>query len=365
MKPEYIDFFIGANTPLGFVSRYDQIAKDESIKKIYVIKGGAGTGKSTLMKKIAEKCFDNGSVVERIHCSSDPDSLDCVVVRDKGFAILDGTPPHPMEPQYPGAFEKLVDLYPCWNEEKLERSLEDIKKCVAEYTGYHQRACKYLYVVSSLIKSNMQSAEQYTNYDKINRYVNRVIKKEFPKISGEKGEEKIRFLSAVTPKGVKLYDVTIQAMCDRAYVIEDDIGAASQYMLSEIRKAALERNLSIISAYCITSPYEKLEHIIIPELKLAFLTSNKFHKIQQSKSEKRVKASNFTNVSEMSKRKNYITFNKKGARSFLDEAVKSMKEAKRLHDILESIYIPCVDFDKVNEIQETLTDKLNIKKSSD
>jgi len=365
MKAEYIDFFMGANTPVGFVSRYDQISQDSNIKKIYVIKGGAGTGKSTLMKKIGEACSESGGVIERIHCSSDPDSLDCVMVGKRGFAILDGTPPHPMEPQYPGAFEKLVNLYPCWDEEKLEKSLDEIKSCVAEYTGYHKKACNYLYIVASLLKSNMLIAQEYTDYDKINRYVNRIVKKEFLKASGEKAEEKIRFFSAVTPKGVKFYDVTAKALCDKIYVIEDDIGAVSKYMLGEIRKAALSRNFSIISGYCVTSPHEKLEHIIIPKLKLAFLTSNKFHRVEYLKPQKRVKASNFTDVAELNNKKNYITFNKKASKSFLEETVRCMQEAKKHHDALESFYIPCVDFDEVNKIQDGLLDKLNIKKSSD
>ena len=92
MGADYIDFFLGANTSKGFLSRYEQISKNQKIKKLYVIKGGAGTGKSTIMKKVAEEYHKRGFQIERIHCSSDPDSLDGVIVEEKGMAILDGTP---------------------------------------------------------------------------------------------------------------------------------------------------------------------------------------------------------------------------------------------------------------------------------
>ena len=169
MSGKYIDFFLGANTPAGFVSMYDQISNNEKLKKIYVIKGGAGTGKSSLMKKIGEDCCNDATLVERIHCSSDPDSLDAVIVEEKGFAILDGTPPHPMEPKYPGAVETLVNLYPSWDEEKLEKNVERIKQYVKEYTDCHRKACAYLSAVASLFKENRRVAEPCVDYKKMDR----------------------------------------------------------------------------------------------------------------------------------------------------------------------------------------------------
>lgn len=362
MSGKYIDFFLGANTPVGFVSMYDQISKNEKLKKIYVIKGGAGTGKSSLMKKIGEDSYKSGDFVERIHCSSDPDSLDAVIVEEKGFAILDGTPPHPMEPKYPGAYETLVNLYPSWNEEKLEDNIETIKKHVKDYTDYHKKACMYLSVVASLLNENRQVAGECTNYSKIERYVTNLTRREFAKATEENGREITRFFSAVTSEGVKIYNITIETLCDKIYLIEDDIGAASQYLLKAIRKRALDNKIDIISGYCVTSPYEKLEHIVIPQLRIGFLTSNKFHKINANIAKNHVKVSRFTDLKKLNERRQYIAFNKKAATSILNEAITAMQNAKKHHDLLEDCYIPCVDFEKVDNIRKELVDKLNIKK---
>ena len=362
MNGKYIDFFLGANTPIGFVSRYDQLSKNEKLKKIYVIKGGAGTGKSSMMKRIGDDSYKNGDFVERIHCSSDPDSLDAVIVEEKGFAVLDGTPPHPMEPKYPGAFETLVNLYPSWDEERLEENAEKIKQHVKEYTEYHKKACAYLSAVASLLNENRKVADLCTDYKKIERYVNNLTRREFAKVTEENSRENVRFFSAVTPKGVKIYNITIETLCDKVYLIEDDIGAASQYLLKAIRAKALDKKLDIISGYCVTSPYEKLEHIIIPQLRIGFLTSNKFHKIKVNITEKRVKVSRFTDLKKLNERKQYISFNKKASVSLLNEAIRSMQNAKKHHDLLEECYIPCVDFEKVDNIRKELITKLNIKK---
>lgn len=89
-----LHFFLGANTPQGFVSRFDQLADPTDGWREFVIKGGPGTGKSTLMHKIADAFQPVTEHLELIHCSSDADSLDGVIIHDKKVSIADGTPPH-------------------------------------------------------------------------------------------------------------------------------------------------------------------------------------------------------------------------------------------------------------------------------
>lgn len=89
-----LHFFLGTNTPQGFVSRFDQLADPLDGWREFVIKGGPGTGKSTLMKRIAAEAGTRCKRVELIHCSSDVDSLDGVILHDIKTSIADGTSPH-------------------------------------------------------------------------------------------------------------------------------------------------------------------------------------------------------------------------------------------------------------------------------
>src|SRR5690554_6153355 len=93
--------FLGGNTHLGFFSYYDHILPQEDADIIFVIKGGPGTGKSSCMKKSAREMLSRGHVVEFMHCSSDSDSLDGIVIRDLKAAMLDGTAPHVVDPKHP------------------------------------------------------------------------------------------------------------------------------------------------------------------------------------------------------------------------------------------------------------------------
>ena len=87
-------FFLGANSARGFVSFYDDLIDLKTANGVYILKGCPGCGKSSLMKKVASAAESKSIKVERIYCSSDPDSLDGIVLPELGKAIVDGTAPH-------------------------------------------------------------------------------------------------------------------------------------------------------------------------------------------------------------------------------------------------------------------------------
>ena len=98
--------FPGGNTSEGFYSYYDYVLPQERAERIFILKGGPGVGKSTFMKKIAEEMLNRGYDVEYMHCSSDPSSLDGIVVPAKNVAVIDGTAPHVIDPKNPGRWMK-------------------------------------------------------------------------------------------------------------------------------------------------------------------------------------------------------------------------------------------------------------------
>ena len=53
-------FFAAANTSSGFVSFFDRLFDPKTLKKIYILKGGPGVGKSTLMKNAAKAAEKKG-----------------------------------------------------------------------------------------------------------------------------------------------------------------------------------------------------------------------------------------------------------------------------------------------------------------
>ena len=103
-------YFLGANSPSGFFSLYDNFVNPDSGDFLWVLKGGPGCGKSGFMRTVAAAAHDAGLATELICCSGDPDSLDGVYIPALRLAYADGTAPQVLEPVYPAAASMYLDL---------------------------------------------------------------------------------------------------------------------------------------------------------------------------------------------------------------------------------------------------------------
>lgn len=124
-KGSSVNRLFGASTVHGPIDYIENITAD--IEKRYFIKGRPGTGKSTFLKKIAERAMINGYHVEIYHCAFDPNSLDLVVIRDLGICLFDSTSPHEYFPSRDS--DEIIDIY---QEAVKEHTDEEHKEQIAE-----------------------------------------------------------------------------------------------------------------------------------------------------------------------------------------------------------------------------------------
>ncbi|WP_156136502.1 hypothetical protein [Candidatus Soleaferrea massiliensis] len=322
-----------------------------------MIKGGPGTGKSTLCKQVAKAASEFTDNIEFLHCSSDPHSLDGVIISDYKISLFDATSPHVVEPKYPGAFESVINLCDCWDEDALQQNRDEVVALFAANQGCHARCSKFLAASGSLLNDTYHIALECTNIPKLSRYVTRLISRELKAKAAGTGQEKVRFLSAVTVGGLMMFTDTAKAYCDRVYVIDDNYGSVCRLLLHSIRAYALKSGYDIITCYCPLSPYDKIEHLFIPELGLGFMTSNKFHPLT-FEAYKHINSNRFLDLEQLKKRKQRIHFNQRIINEMLAESGKLVTQSKVIHDDLEKYYTQNTDFDKVAaKIQET-TDKV-------
>ena len=137
-------YFAASNSSEGFRNYYGEVFARAD--RLYVIKGGPGTGKSGLMKKCALAAERKGDEVELYYCSSDPSSLDGVLILRDGesVGILDGTAPHVWEPTHPGAREEILNLGQYWNAELLREQKNEILALANKKSTAYKRAYDYL-----------------------------------------------------------------------------------------------------------------------------------------------------------------------------------------------------------------------------
>lgn len=344
-----LHFFLGANSASGFVSFTDELVSMAERGRLFLIKGGPGTGKSTMMHHAAEILSDQEPGFEYIHCSSDPDSLDAVIFDRSGIAITDATPPHVIEPQHPGACETVVNLCSCWDEEILQEERAELLALSRQYSACQQQCVRFINAAHSLLSDNASIALSCTDPAKIAKTAANIIGRECRRRRGI-STEKRRLLSAVTPKGNIGLLETLQS-CPRIYYIKDPYGASSNLLLTALRSLLMECGVTLYTCFCPLNPHGKIDHILVPELGIAFVTGNRAFPLELLPEPYRVISfSRFTDMEALSRRKQRLRFNRRASEEILDAAVRSLRRGKSIHDAIEQLYAKAVDFTAVQEL---------------
>lgn len=347
-----VDFFMGTNAPDGFVSLYEELQIPIPGIRRYLVKGGPGTGKSSLMRHTAEQFASRETLLERIHCSSDPDSLDGVIFHTGGFSLVDATPPHVIEPSFPGGFETVINLCEYFEEDKLERRLEDTVALQQANSACHQKCRSLLKCVELLCSDSRRLAGACTDCAKAEALAARICRRELraPSKTG-KGREWKRLLSAVTNQGVLTYTQTVPALCRKAYLLQDDYGCASGVILRRIREEAQKQGYDQFTCWCPLAPRERLEHLFLPELGIGFLSQSRFEDFSDLQGKlplKVIRYTRFTDLEQLRRSRQHLRFNRRAAEEMLGAAVDALRRAKRIHDDLERQYSDAVDFARVD-----------------
>lgn len=351
MNIEVASFFLGANAPGGFVSRFCDVYDVREGWRAYILKGGPGTGKSTLMKRVAAEALARGQSVWCSPCSSDPESLDAVVLPDRRTCVMDGTAPHVIEPKYPGMCEILVNLGDHYDADLLALSAERLYAKFADNAALHKRAARYISAAGQVLADNMKMAAGCTDIERAAAYGAALARRLLPKCRERAGLEQVRFLSAVTPKGYLCLSGTVTALCPTVKVIADRYGAASAAALSAFRLVALERGYDIISCRSPFFPQGAPEHLLVPEAGVALCTSSELLPIE---AERFIRAERFTDCERLRRHKQRLSFNRRAAAELISAACDTLAAAKSVHDQMESYYIGAMDFSALSARTERL-----------
>lgn len=336
-----VKYFLGANSPQGFYSLYNSFT-DHAEERLYIIKSGPGSGKSTYMRIISEEAERAGYMVERILCSGDPDSLDAVKIPALGLAWVDGTSPHVIEPAYAGSGDVYVDLNRFYDTEGLRREHGTIIELTDSYKSWYTRAYKLVSAAAAVCEGLTPKLPDST-VSSAERRVKGIISRELTK-QGSGGKVQRRFLSALSFKGEMCLWNTVEALADKVYVLDNELGLGT-LMLERLASAAAERGHDAVHCFDPMAP-QNLEHIILPRLGLAFLTQRDASKCP-IEPYRHLCLDAMPTRRELAELRPMIRSRNREAENLKQLAVDALKKAKELHDKLEERYNPYVDFDGV------------------
>ncbi|MBN8193147.1 PRK06851 family protein [Bacillus sp. NTK074B] len=354
MKGKIRHYYAGGNTAKGFYSLYDSVL--EGLQRLYILKGGPGTGKSSLMKTIGERFHEKGIEVDYLHCASDNQSIDGVILPEFGVGIVDGTAPHIIEPKAPGVIEEYVNLGVAWDREELSGHKEDILRLNDQISSFFQKAYE---TFASSLRAHDDIEEIYISnmdFTKANELTNELISHLFEdKCLTKSSTIKHRFLGAATPDGAVDYIQNLTGDVDKRYFIKGRAGSGKSTMLKKIASAGEEKGYDVEVYHCGFDP-NSLDMLIIREKGIAIFDSTSPHEYFPERQSDEI-IDMYERCITSGTDEKYAAEIERTTKAYKDkmkEALSYLKEAKSLREQLEAIYIKAMDFSKVNAIREEI-----------
>lgn len=340
-----ITYFAGSNTETGFRGLYDDIAEEDSMERVYIIKGGSGTGKSTLMRKIASDAEKQGADCTYYLCGSDPDSLDAVVL-DNRIAVLDGTPPHAREMKYPGAVSELIDVTRFWDDRILTEKRETIRRLCHEKQQAFATAYRYLKAAALLEKEAFETAGKLLNTEKMYGFCRRLLAKTRKRIppNGTKGRIRSVYTHGIGIRGMVCTDTFVQ-LTENHYFLEDAWGSTGSFFTC-LAESCRDVGYDVLLARLPLN--DRIAAAVIPALSLSLMVGNEYS------SDKTIHMSRFFQKEPFDGQKGKLRLANKCMTSLLRDCVESFREAGEAHFALEKIYISAMDFAALNDYTETV-----------
>jgi len=338
-------YFAAANTGQGFVSFFDGIFTD--ISHLYIIKGGSGTGKSRMMKDIADRAEQLGYSVGRCLCSADADSLDAVIIPELSVGILDGTSPHVTDPKYPGAVDEIVDVGRFWDKDKLRLHTDSIREMIDRKSLLFACAYDLLRAAGSADALLSRLRKGAVDRQKMNSAVERLTRKWK---NGSGYAEHIRILDAFTMKGEVRLDLFNQR-AERRYLLDGRHGAESEFLRGIVRVAKEKRQ----PVFLAPDPVDlsRICEVMLPELGIAFVRRD-----PDDKAERIINTERFVRPEIIRKFKPCLTEANRRKRGLLQSVNTILSEIRKLHFEIEDIYISAMNFDAKEELTAALIDEI-------
>ncbi|MDD4169012.1 MAG: PRK06851 family protein [Desulfotomaculaceae bacterium] len=353
-KGKLTNLFPGGNTSKGFYSFYDHII-DHNATRVFILKGGPGVGKSTFMRKIGVMMLEQGYDVEFHYCSSDNNSLDGICIPAIGVAMIDGTAPHVVDPKNPGAVDEIINLGEFWDEDKIHA----IKEAVLQSSTRVGRLFKIAYnqlAEAKVIKNELDSyLEEAANHARVNETAGKIIKSildDAPVQHEKEPKSRHLFATAFTPEGQWHHLDTILQEVRKLYLVTGKATGLTSRIVGATANVAHENGLETRVFHCPLEP-DNVDLVIIPQQGYAVMKDipGIEFKPQDVPSIKKVKLYNldqYLDEKVLGVYDNEINSARKRLKAAISRAINYIGQAKAEHDLVESYYVPAMNFEAIN-----------------
>ncbi|MEW6661553.1 MAG: nucleoside-triphosphatase [Bacillota bacterium] len=267
---------------------------------------------------------------------------------------------HVVDPKNPAAVDEIIHLGDHWNESGVRSHKDLILKTNREIGRLFRRAYGYL-AQAKLLNDEIESFfldGDALDIAGLNMQANLLIKGILrDNLRQKPPRSRHLFASAITPGGLANHFDTLFDSASKRYILTGEPGTGKSTLVQKVYNATMGYGYDVEAFHCALDP-SRLEHLIIPELNVAVITSNEIHKYEPKAEDTVINTGMFVDNTAIEPYTDDMAAAKKLLKDSLQTAVSLISRAKKAHDELENYYIPYMDFSAINLRRDMVLERI-------
>lgn len=337
--------FACINSGQGFRSYFDTFLG--KMQYVYVIKGGPGTGKSGFMRRIRKEAQKRGEESLPIFCSSDPESLDGLILKERRIAFVDGTSPHVQEPAQPGVDGEILNFGEFWESERLGSEREEILFLARQKAEGYRRGFSLLAAAQKIQEAKYSLVQPRVDFPKLGKWARKMLSAVVSK--ERKGKKQICPMASMGMEGAVYLD-SQQEMAGEIRSFQPFYGV-EYLLLEELERQAENQKLSFSVS---PDPVSlRPESLFFPESRTLFRRGAPCMK--EGERTVSLRPAFGMPPAECRKRLHRLEKEEKTLFRLSEEEFERISEA---HFTLEELYGKAMDFSRVDELERRICHKI-------
>lgn len=262
---------------------------------------------------------------------------------------------HVVEPKYPAAVDRYINLGQFYCIEDCKQRREEIVRHTTDYQRAYVQAYRALKAAGEVEDTLRDILTDHYDREKLKRRTDGIIAREIGRRGGGTGKVIPRYLGGPTYKGMVWRFDTVDIMADRVYALLDTTGIGHELMAA-VQEAAVQRSYDVVACMDPDRP-TRLHHLILPELRLAFVTSSPGMEYPGTPY-RRIHLDSLLDQKKWRQNKARCRFYRRMHGLLLEEGLEGLRAAKTSHDELEKTYNAAVDFGGLYALAEREWDRV-------
>ncbi|MFQ9918697.1 MAG: hypothetical protein ACLRWQ_22265 [Flavonifractor plautii] len=253
--------------------------------------------------------------------------------------------------------ERYVNLGDCYDRAGLQPLRQELMGCMKGYKACYQRAYRCL-TAAAQIGEDLRSLLLTPALEaKMAKRARGILSREVKKGDGEAGRAVQRFLGGVTWKGVLCQFETVDALCKRVYELADTYGLAHSMLTTwppgRWRRATMSSS--------VPPPVPRPDGAPAHPQPVPGLCQRLPPSLYPKRPYRRIRLDCHGGRGAAAPQQGPAQVLPQVSAALVEEAVDSLAQAKAMHDELEGLYNPHVDFDRVYQTAQAITDELTAR----